>query len=101
MLCWALGVDRQGLGNTCGGHVLRTLLLIFAEAFQPAADSACPCARVMAHHTARDDCGPTRSDFNPAPVLFLVIANISKRCNVRSLIASALAFGAEVLVGKS
>ena len=43
-----------------------------------------------------DDCGP-----NPdPPVLFLVIANISKRCNVRSLIESALAFGAEVLVGK-
>lgn len=38
---------------------------------------------------------------NPTPVLFLVIANISKRCNVRSLIASALAFGAEVLVGKA
>lgn len=102
MLCWALGVDRQGLGNTCGGHVLRTLLLIFAEAFQPAADSSWSVGECnMAHHTARDDCGPTRSDFNPAPVLFLVIANISKRCNVRSLIASALAFGAEVLVSKS
>lgn len=31
--------------------------------------------------------------------MFLVIANISKRCNIRSLIASAVAFGAEVLVG--
>lgn len=37
---------------------------------------------------------------DPAPALFLVIANISKRCNIRSLIASAVAFGAEVLVGK-
>ncbi|CAM9603418.1 unnamed protein product, partial [Hapterophycus canaliculatus] len=32
------------------------------------------------------------------PGFFLVIANISKRCNIRSLIASAVAFGAEVLV---
>ncbi|CAM9504117.1 unnamed protein product [Ascophyllum nodosum] len=32
------------------------------------------------------------------PRLFLVIANISKRCNIRSLITSAVAFGAEVLV---
>jgi len=37
----------------------------------------------------------------PAHVMFLVIANISKRCNIRSLIASAVAFGAEVLVGMS
>lgn len=35
------------------------------------------------------------------PQLFVVIANISKRCNIRSLIASAVAFGAEVLVGET
>lgn len=34
------------------------------------------------------------------PGFYLVISNISKRCNVRSLIASAVAFGAEVLVGE-
>lgn len=49
-------------------------------------------------HAAGDDRGLSH---NPTPVLFLVIANISKRCNVRSLIASALAFGAEVLVGEA
>ncbi|CAM9613846.1 unnamed protein product [Pylaiella littoralis] len=37
-------------------------------------------------------------DIPSSPILFLVIANISKRCNIRSLIASALAFGAEVLI---
>lgn len=35
-----------------------------------------------------------------APALYLVIANISKRPNVRSLIASAIAFEAKVLVGE-
>lgn len=35
------------------------------------------------------------------PLLFLVINNISKKHNIRSLIASAAAFGAhEILVGE-
>lgn len=42
---------------------------------------------------------PATGGADAPPAFFLVIANISKRCNIQSLIASAVAFGAEVLVG--
>ncbi|CAN0303942.1 unnamed protein product [Ectocarpus sp. 6 AP-2014] len=41
---------------------------------------------------------PVNAASSVPPVLFLVIANISKRCNIRSLIASAVAFRAEILI---
>ena len=37
----------------------------------------------------------------PPAKLYLVITNISERCNIRSLIASGVAFGAEVLMGEN
>ncbi|CAN0273678.1 unnamed protein product [Ectocarpus sp. 12 AP-2014] len=41
---------------------------------------------------------PVNTASSVPPILFLVIANISKRCNIRSLIASAVAFRAEILI---
>ncbi|CAM9499816.1 unnamed protein product [Ectocarpus sp. 4 AP-2014] len=41
---------------------------------------------------------PVSAASSVPPVLFLVIANISKRCNIRSLIAAAVAFRAEILI---